>query len=428
MREFLKTYRQVIFVLPILYIAGNIFGPLGMLLLFIIMTGWLRNKKFDHAIILTFIILIMGDNRASDFEFVKNLRIVAIVVLGLQTIFDLIKGRYPFQKIILLSIPFWIIATLGGFLSPSVAISLSKMVSYLLLLLVALHFLPYHIKATKGRIAKDVLMLGSWILFLSIFLVPIRPSFVILVNRYRGLLGNPNGLGVFSTMIFMLFMILKSKGMLSRKQSIIMVFLLAINIILSESRTTLGTAGIFLILSFFYQRGKGGRLTLWLFFIPILVLFLNTISLETIVNMVGLGEYLRVESLSTGTGRFLAWQMGWEHIQNNFWIGRGFAYEEFFFKDLREFLKSTEHQGGMHNSYLTFIMNNGILGFVFIGIFYAFLFRKIKAPAYGIPFVISILISANFESWLNSSLNAYTIHFLLILVTLINYPQLKSET
>ncbi|MEO1384558.1 MAG: hypothetical protein AAFV78_15150 [Bacteroidota bacterium] len=43
------------------------------------------------------------------------------------------------------------------------------------------------------------------------------------------------------------------------------------------------------------------------------------------------------------------------------------------------------------------------------------------------PFIIAALISATFESWLNSSLNAFTIHFFLVLTLLIEYPRIKAQ-
>ena len=165
----------------------------------------------------------------------------------------------------------------------------------------------------------------------------------------------------------------------------------------------------------------------WFFGLPIIVFIFTAVPLETLVGLVGLEEFLRVESLKTGTGRFLAWGLGLTEIQNNLWIGRGFGYEEYFFYQLREFLIATEHQGGMHNSYLTFLMNNGVLGSIPFVIFLIALFRKVKVKKFAFPFIIVVLISANFESWLNSSLNAFTFFFFVILSFLISYKTLKPK-
>ena len=423
---FIKTYSQILFILPILYITGNIFAPLGILVLFLIMTGWISNQKYDHAIILTFIILIMGDSRSADFLFVKNLRIVAIIVLGLQTIFDLMKGRYPFKKVFLLSIPFWIIAILGGLRSPEVGTSISKMISYFLLLLIGLHFFDYHIKKNNGKLIVDVASLTGWVLVIGFLLIIVNTGYVIFAGRYRGVLGNPNGLGIYCTLMFML--IIAGMDIFPRQKRLFqfVIGFILLSVILSESRTSLGTIGIFYFLYLFYKRGRFGKVSLWLFILPFIFFFFNVVKVETIVSLIGLDDYLRVDSLRTGTGRFLAWEMGWRHIQENLWIGRGFAYEELFFKSISDILINTEHQGGMHNSYLTFIMNNGIIGFLAIAFFFAMLFRQIKAPAFGMPFIITVLISGNFESWLNSSLNSFTIHFVFIMVIFINYQSLKS--
>ncbi|MEZ4825548.1 MAG: O-antigen ligase family protein [Bacteroidia bacterium] len=426
MRAFIRKYRHLFLLVPVFYILGNIFAPLTYVLLFFVMSFWLIKGKHETAVIALILILAMGDSRMPGMEFDKTLRIIAILLIGVQTIVDLIKRKYAFRKVMLMSIPFFLVAIVGGLRSPEPGTSLSKMVSYFLILLVAFHYLPYHIKRTKGELYLDILKLAAWVLLVGLMFILINYNVAYLLARYRGLMGNPNGLGIYCTMIFMMMMVGRSLFPTEKRFIYILLGLILFSVLLSESRTSLGTIGIFSILYFFYKSGKARKWSLWLFFLPVGFLLFEVFDYEALLKSMGLGEYLRVESLSTGTGRYLAWEIGWRHIQENFWIGRGFAYEEIFFKTQKGFLISTEHQGGIHNSYLTFIMNNGIIGFILIAFFYVRLFSKIKIEKFRMPVIITVLISANFESWLTSSLNAFTVHFLVVLAILMNYYQIEK--
>lgn len=409
------------------FILGNIFAPLSYGLLFLVMSFWLIKGKHETAVIALVLILAMGDSRMPSMEFDKTLRIIAILMIGIQTIVDLLRKKYRFRRVMLASIPFFIVAIIGGLRSPEIGTSLSKMVSYFLILLVAFHYLPYHIQRTKGVLYLDILKLAAWVLVVGLVFIILNQNVAYLLSRYRGLMGNPNGLGIYTTMIFMMMMVGRSLFPLEKRFIHLLTGLIIFSVLLSESRTSLGTIGIFMILYFFYKSGKGRKWSLWLFFLPIGFLLFNVFDYEALLKSMGLGEYLRVESLSTGTGRYLAWEIGWRHMQENLWIGRGFAYEEIFFKEQRGFLISTEHQGGIHNSYLTFIMNNGIVGFLCIAFFYTRLFSKIKIEKFRMPMIITVLISANFESWLTSSLNAFTVHYLIILAVLMNYSRIQKS-
>lgn len=415
-------YGSVFGAFFLLFLLGNVFAPLAWLTGLGIITAWAVNRKDDYLVIILILILIMGDSRANYFEFVKNLRIVAILVVGIKTFVDIGQKKYKYRSVFLWSIPFFLIAFLGGFRSPSLGTSMSKMVSYFLLLLVTIHYIPHHFRRNQSLLA-DVALLGILMLSVGLIAIIFNPSLVFLLGRYRGLLGNPNGLGIYCTLTFAIYLICLELFPESKTRWQVGIGLLLASVILSESRTALGTIGIFYFLYWFHKRNPGSIAFLWGGVIPGVLVLFSFLSPTDIIRMIGLGEFLRVESIETGTGRFLAWTLGWNQILQNPFIGKGFAFETIYFHSLKEILINTEHQGGMHNSWLTFMMNNGLVGFLFFAGFLINLLVRMKSRAFALPFVLAALVSATFESWLNSSLNAFAIHFFMVVMILVEWPE-----
>ena len=426
MLQFLHTYRSIFLIFPVLFVAGNLFEPLSYLLLLVMMLYWVGNGQDNVMIIAMLFILILGDSRSPSLDFMKNLRILAILMLAMRSMYDMVTGKYRFNRLLLYSLPFFIVAIAGGLLNPRIGTSMAKMLSYFFLLMLALNYFPYHFRRNRGRMIMDIVYVSVVVFFMGLVFIAINPGFVYFGERYRGLLGNPNGLGLYAAMMFPMMMIAWKRFPHKRNTLRLAMGLLIFSVLLCKSRTALGTIGIFYFLYYFHTHGKALKVGLWLFVLPSLALFFLLVDIPALLFSLGVGEYLRAESITTGTGRFLAWGLGWAEILQNPWIGRGFAYEEYFFFQLREMLVTTEHQGGIHNSYLTFLMNNGFIGLLLFLSFLFMLFRKISIPGFGVPFVVAMLISANFESWLNSSLNAFTIHFLMTLTVLIMYPKLTK--
>lgn len=426
MIRFLRTYSSLFICILFLLISGTVFGPLSIPVYLFFLVFWAFRKQHIHIILSMILILVMGDSLEWYLQFFKNLRIVAIMFAAMITIFDLFRRKYKFEAIMWLSLPFWIVSLIGVFRSPVAILSFSKMVSYLLLIMVVLHYIQYHIRKNPARVLADIARLTSWIFLAGLILAVIAPHVAIEGLRYRGIFGNPNGLGIYCTMIYMLLVIQWDLFPKNHKVITVTMILLIISTIISGSRTALGTIGIFTLLYFFYRGSRLKRYSFWMFFLPAGFIFLTIFRIEDIAEMLGLAKYLRVDSLREGTGRFWAWGIGIEKIKETWLIGRGFAYETWYFRSIRDFLNDHGHEGNMHNSFLTFIMNNGVIGFSFFFIFLLAVFRKMRVKKFAIPLLVTGLISAMFESWLNSSLNAFNIIFLLCVITLINYNRIKS--
>lgn len=424
MKEFFSTYRGIWLFLPILYVIGSTFAPLAILPVLVVGVYWVVKGKDEHLLIFLLIVLIMGDSREWQLAFFKSLRIVMILLLFIRCINLISAGMIKFRRVFLLAIPFFIVATLGGLRSPQIGLSLAKMISYLLLIFAVLHFIPYMLRKTDGKILVDIIKLSIVVFVVGLSIRVLNPQMAYLGDRFRGIMGNPNGLGIYSTLVFPIYFVYLNIYDDSRRLVYVAVILCLLSTVLSGSRTALGTIGIFYILHFFHKKNALLTTGFYLMILPAGLIFLSTGGLESIVALFGLEDYLRVESLFTGTGRYLAWSLGITQIAQNPIIGRGFAWEEIYFHSISDFLVATEHQGGMHNSFLTFIMNNGYLGFLLFLVFLMYLMGKMRAPLFGFPFAVAALLSSFFESWLNSSLNAFSIHFFIVIMILIEYPNL----
>jgi len=435
--DFLRRYSSIWLLLLGVYVLGNIFPALALPPVLIYGIYNLRKGKHQHVILLVLILAILGDSRQNTLQFVKPLRIIMILLLLVQTISDLSRKRYPFRKLTWVIIPFFLLSILVAFRNPSPALSLSKGVSYSFLLFIAIHYFNYHIRQKGRDLLRDVIMLAGLVCFLGLFFRFANPGLAMFEEsgRFRGMFGNPNGMGVYGTLMFPLFFLYfrLSPHNLSKRLSTALWAALLISIFISFSRNAITTVLIFLFLRRIHKSGRVLPFLFYGFLVPIMYFLLQPENLIAILEMIGLAEELRADTLLTGSGRVFAWQWALEEFAKSPLVGRGFAYEEILFHDyMPEWLYATGHQGGVHNSYLSFMLNTGIIGLINVLSFFLALSRWVRPSYYRPAILVAAGFSAFFEPWLNSSLNAFTVHFLLVLLFYANYyrivkPSLQSS-
>ncbi|MEO0896476.1 MAG: O-antigen ligase family protein [Bacteroidota bacterium] len=429
MRKFLSDYISLITGFIVLVLLGNTIPFLGIGWGTILGLIYFFGRKDKELFLFLVVVLIMGDSRLWYLQYFKPLRIVLILMVFFRCLGLITSGKLKFRKVILYTIPFFIVAIAGGFLSPNIPLSMSKMISYFCLLFAVIHLVPYFLRQDNSDLIQSLIYISLLVLLFGLISSIVNPRFAYLVGRYRGVLGNPNGLGIYCTLMFPIIILGLELYPKQRGTFFIALFLMIFSLLLANSRTAIGSILIFYMLYWVQKRHSILRGGFYFFILPVGLLFLSSGGLLNVISLLGLNEYFRVESLTTGTGRYIAWAMGLEQIRLSPLIGRGFAWEEIYFHmdRIKEILIVTEHQGGMHNSYLTFLMNNGYLGLITFLIFLFVLFGKIDAQKYKLPVIITGVISSFFESWLNSSLNAFSIHFYILLMILIEYPRLKKK-
>ena len=147
-------------------------------------------------------------------------------------------------------------------------------------------------------------------------------------------------------------------------------------------------------------------------------------NLAVIVFALGLQDYMRVETLEDGSGRYFAWRFAWEKIQDFFLMGGGFANDEYIMRQHYPYLRSMGHHGGVHNSYLTMWFNMGLIGvLIYFRSFILIFIKSSKKVKVAFPIMFSVMFSILYESWINGSLNPFTIT-LLISMTMISEPEI----
>ena len=445
MGSFLKRYSQLLLFVPLWMVAGSIHQIIGYGAALLSMIYWYAEGK-QHFFIIAFIfVLILSDSSSSKVSFNSSLRIPILFFMMFFALEAVYRGQIKIQKIYFYSFPFFMIAFGMILFSPTPTMALAKTVSYLFLLFIVIHYFPYTIFKTKGRLIIDVAYFVTAIVSLSFILILIYPSAVIWrygnpTSAFRGFFANPNGFGLFATLLVPFLFILSHIFDSYRKLLLVSTSLFFLAAFLAESRTAMASLLIFFGLYIFHvyfpagkelwqkRVGNWGIRLFWFFLCPLGILILSTFGIIGLIELVGLGETLEVHTLENGAGRFLAWSHAIEAVKENPWLGKGFHYDVHYFRVNADILYKLGHSGGSHNSYIAFMMNVGIIGLAAFLFFLINLFRKIKGNGrkFIVPYFFLLLMSTNFEAWLASSINYTTIFFYLTVICLIYFDEIRA--
>ncbi|MEM7040088.1 MAG: O-antigen ligase family protein, partial [Bacteroidota bacterium] len=341
--------------------------------------------------------------------------------------------KYRTNSEFLFFLPFLSVAILAMVFSPLINLALVKTISFALLYFVCFHYIYHKFQRYGRQLIGDIVYLCHAVLFLGLLLLPILPFLVSYGGvRFNGLLGNPNGMGVFLTLItpITLYYFQKDKS-ISRRYRTLAWFAILLSLTLCSSRNAIFSFALFLTLHQAFSGSNIRRLIFFLVVIPSVAVVVYNIELESVVYNLGLEKYFRVKDFESGSGRIFAWQHALELFAKNPVIGCGFACEEYNFIFRTTFrLWKTGHQGGVHNSYLAYLVNTGVIGFILFGAFWINICRKIKEYKFLIPYLAAVCFSAMFETWMFSSLSAFHIFFLVTMIWLLvesTQPQLLDH-
>jgi O-antigen ligase len=426
-KEFFQTNYQFL-LLCFLWIAVGAFAGSQIGSAFVIFSViLLKQKNLYQEMFLGFLlILILSDSRNHGLSFAGDVKVFYILLLSIFFFFDR-KSFSHFNKLIFLFAPFFLISVFLVVAGESWLISLQKYVSYLLTLIIIPNYVIKIYEEKGEKFFKDIVFLFSITLLIGFLFKYISPDIATLVGRYRGIFGNPNGLGLFCTLFFLLFSVIKEyfPDLFTREEKIYVYSVIILSVLLCGSRNTIMCILSFLLFTRLYRFSPFiGFLILCLIIVGYELVFQN---IESIIRFAGLGDYFRIKTLETGSGRNVAWSFAWKHIQDNFFLGKGFAYDEVLFTKHTDELSMLGHQGNVHNTYLTIWLNTGIIGLFFFlrGYLLAFL-ASAKNSRIAFPVLFTVLFSINFESWLAASLNPFTIQLLIILAVLMS-PRLNEK-
>ncbi len=369
-----------------------------------------------------FFILILSDNLKYTTDFAKTFKNIYILLLTAIAIFD--RRNFPIQsKILPYFLPFIALSIVGMFYSPQMFISFQKTLSYALLLFVVPQFFVNAFHSRGPEVVKDLIYFAVTMILLGFAIRFTAPNFVYSHGgRFRGIFGNPNGLGIFGSLVFAFALISREyfKALFSKADLRWIFIPILIALVLSGSRSAVIAVVLFFIFSRFYRYSP--FLGFILFLTAAFAAQLLSRNLIEIVYALGISDYFRVETLEDGSGRYIAWEFAWKAIQDYFWFGRGFAFDEWLMETNQDFLNDLGHQGGVHNTYLIIWLNTGLAGLIlFLRGFLILIIKGAKNAAMAFPLLWMVLFSVMLEPWLAASLNPFTILFLMSL-SLLTHP------
>lgn len=386
----------------------------------------LRTRDLTRIFIAFITMLIFSDSRSAVFGFAETAKIGVVVLLFLYVLMNFSEFRQTGNRLFVFFLPFLLWSVLASAWASVPLTAFQKSISYgLVFFLVPLVFQ----KASDNNRSFQLELVYAFTLILSAGLLihVVNPDFTSLVGRYRGLLGNPNGLGIFLTVLFAVYYPIQRHYKIHTEQTrfhylFIGVFLLSL--ILTGSRTAL----IAIVLFYLFNRLRylSNAFTIIVFIVLVLSYEYLLLQLPSVVSFLGLEEYFRIDTLEEGSGRFVAWNFAWQKVQDVFFVGGGFGHTEFVFQVFRDELSRLGHQGNAHNSYLTIWLDTGLIGVLLFAIgLVRSVVSALRTSSFTLPIVYAVLFSTYFESWLSASLNPFTSLFLIALTLL--STEYKSE-
>ena len=402
------------------YLSWIFVGALPGPLIWPWMIMWLlvfwRKDKIAELFIGFWLVLILSDSLENGLAWAKTFKNIYILFLGFVLIVDREQFK-PFNRIFMRFLPFFAVALIALMFSPVAGDGAMRTLSYFLIFLVAPNYVQRLFRERGPEIFKDLVFFGFMILVIGVAYRFIDISIAYSHGgRLRGIFGNPNGLGLFIIVLFMLFYVSNQlfKGLFSRVDRITVYGVVIFCVIFSASRNAMISLSLFLLFVRFFKVSFGlGFVALVVGLAAYQVISANIIP---IVLYLGLEEFLRIETLAEGSGRLIAWQFAWLNIQDNFLLGRGFSYDLHLMQSNYDWLSRAGHEGGVHNSYLILWLNTGLIGIIFYFRAMLLLFLKAaKRTPVAVPVMVAAFFSIFFEPWLAASLNPYTIVFLITL-------------
>jgi len=398
-------------ILTIWLIVGIYGGPLIYGVLPITMFLMQRKDMYEELLLGYLFILILSDSQEGALYFAKEVKNIYISLLAVFIYTDR-KDFQPFDSLYKIFIPFFVISLITISFSAGDSFFLTgvqKTISFLLSFIVIPNIVLKLYRESATQFLRRFVLFIFMILVIGFLLKYITPDTAVLLGeRFRGMFGGPNGLGIFCLLSFITFFVVNNffPELFSKNERIFIFGLILFSALNTGSRNTVISIMIFYLFQRFFSLSP--FLGFIIFGITMFVAELLSSNATAIVLSLGLGDYFRTKTLEEGSGRYIAWGFAWNQIQNNFFIGKGFAYNEFYMRQHYGELLKLNHQGGIHNSFLTFWMDQGLIGLLIYLYSYILMFLKAAQKSkFAFPIMFAISFSAFFESWLVGSLSPF---------------------
>lgn len=405
-------------------------GPAIYVVLPIMLLLLRQRGMYEELFIGYFFILILSDSLDEQLVFAKSIKNIYIGFLGIVFLFDT-ESFQPLNKLYKVYLPFFLFSIFTIFFSVNDAFfstGLQKTISYFLSFMVLPNFILKLFREEGQEFIKRFMFFCFTSLVLGFILKFIAHDVVYLESgRYNGVMGNPNGLGIYTFLIFIAFYVINDlfSDLFSREERMMIYAAIILSIFMTNSRNAVLAVLIFYLFQRFYNISP--FLGFILFLLTLYLVELVSANLTSILLSLGLADFFRLNTLEDGSGRYIAWNFAWQQIQENFFIGKGFGYNEFYMRQHYRELSKLGHQGGIHNSFLTFWMDQGLIGLlVFLRSYILVFILAAQKTKFAFPILFAVSFTAMFESWLVGSLSALA--FLAIFIfTIITSEEIQES-
>ena len=392
----------------------------------------LQKKMYVRLIISFWILLIFSDSSISVLKFAHLVKPIIMITIGTASIFLMLKKQIK-NSFIFPFILFFTYVFISVFFHPNFFIYLQKSLSYFFIYFSPpIYFILIQKQNKTNELLHSIIFFGNLILLISILLGLFAPELgAQFGNRLNGVFRNPNGIGIFIALYGILAYVIFKTIEIPRKIKRFSFMLIVIILFLSGSRSALGALMIFMIGTSMAKKSS------WFFVIFSIAFYfiyhsLYDLAIASIYTM-GYSDLFRLETIDMASGRIYVWQAAKKEIMDNlFFFGGGFNYSEskhWLPKYYIEIPDLIQHQGNVHQSFLSLWMNNGLIGlsFFLFGWLKNILISLKKTPL-TLPIFAALVFSASYESWLIASLNPFTIQLVLIFSIILLHKNNSNPT
>lgn len=426
----LKNHLSFLSVLAVWVVSGRINQYLGVVVVLFTLILFFKKERYYEALLGFFVLLIFSDSFEAMFKFSQTAKPIYLIMLTFLT-FRLPGFLEKNYNILIRFTPFLFFALIGIAFSPIPAVSAQKLLSYGLVLFTVPNLLMYEYRRYGNELLVTLVSVSFLIFVISFLLAIFLPEVGISHGgRWRGIMGNPNGLGLLLIVYYILFRVVSNRApeFFSKLDLRLFYFVAFALVWKSGSRNALLAIIIFELAVAGFKYSKPITILL-LATIIIYFEFILTFSLSLITSL-GLGNELRLETLDEGSGRLVAWQFAYQEIQKGMVVlGKGMGFDEYVMAKNADKLSIMGHQGGVHNTYLIIWLNTGLAGLVaFFIAFLSFFMEAVKKNRLAFGTMLAVLSSINQEPWLSASLNPFTVIFLVTLVVFLYLDDIDAES
>lgn len=420
MLRFLWDEFQFLLVIGLWTVTAIVAGPVvyGLLPLSVLL---LKQKDqwpemiFGFILVLVFSDLSLQYEHMAVFKGAKNTYILALALV----FFTQRRSIGGMAGIFRLFLPFFLYSLFPLLFSPKFFVGAQKTLSYALLFLVVPN-LVLHIYRLRGwAFFRNLMFFLTAILLVGLTVKLLGPRFALVGGRFRGLFGNPNGLGIFCFLVTLLMAVVSkiNPRLFNTAEKVLIYGSTLYFLFVSGSRGSLTAVILFFTFNRFFSGSIFLGFMALLLFVGVFEVVLG--NLEAIVTALGMEEFFRLRTLETGSGRYFAWQFAWEKVQEYFVFGGGFGTDEAVMRSHYDYLERMGHQGGVHNSYLSLWFDVGIVGLlIYFRSFFLLFIKASRSVPMAVAVMFAVLFSVTYESWLVGSLNPFTILLLIIMTML----------